>query len=48
MVSIEKEHDIIVVGQLKGTVTIMSLLTCEILGILNQGIVNLPIELTEE
>jgi hypothetical protein len=48
MVQIQLEHDIILAGQLKGAVTILQLSTCNILGVLNKGVVNLPRELTEE
>ena len=47
MVQIQYDHDIFIVGQMRGTVSILNLRTCDQLGVFNKGIVNLPPELIE-
>ena len=44
-VSVELQHNLIIVGQQKGTVTLIQLSTCEVLGVLNKGYHQLPAEL---
>lgn len=42
MVHIVQEYDLMITGQIRGTVTLVQLSTCQVLGVLNSGLGTMP------